>query len=167
MPTRRPIHPLLTALPCAAFAITIVALLGHLITHDASWYRVALYANAAGVIVALLALAVGVVDAENLPAFTQAREAGLRHVAFEALALVLFAASATVMFARYETHAVLGDTAPLALALLGGAAMAIAGWYGHALLRLYRLGRAIVQYPVRHVTVTPRAPHPRPAPTIG
>jgi uncharacterized membrane protein len=167
MSIRRPIHPLLTALPCIAFAITIVALLGHVLARDAGWYRVALFASAAGVIVALFAFTISLVDAENLPAGTQAREAGLRHVAFEALALVLFAASATVMFARYESHQRLADAAPLALAILGGAAMAMAGWYGNAVLRLFRLGRAIVQYPPRHAVVTPRPPHPRLVPTIG
>ncbi|HET9986983.1 MAG TPA: DUF2231 domain-containing protein [Kofleriaceae bacterium] len=167
MSTRKPIHPLLTALPFATFAVTIVALAGHAVTRDAGWYRVALYANTAGVVVALFALTIGLVDAENLPAYTASREAGLRHVAFEALALVFFAASATVMFVRYETHAALTDAAPLALAMIAGAAMVIAGWYGRALLRLYRLGQAIVQYPARHGTVTPRPPHPRPVPTIG
>ena len=167
MSTRRPIHPLLIALPCAAFVATIVALLGHAVTRDIGWYRIALYANTAGVVVALLAVTVGLVDAENLPAFTASREAGFRHVAFEAFALVFFAASATVMFARYETHAVLADAAPLGLALLGGAAMVIAGWYGRALLRLFRLGQANLHYPARHVVVTPRPPHPRPVPTIG
>ena len=167
MSTRRPIHPLVTALPFAAVAATIVALAGHALTRDAGWYRIALYANSAGVVVALFALAIGLVDAENLPAFTASREAGLRHVAFEALALVVFAASATVMFVRYEAHAVLADAAPLVLAMIAAAAMVVAGWYGRALMRLFRLGQAIVQYPTRHAIVTPRPPHPRPVPTIG
>lgn len=167
MPIRRPIHPVLTALPCIAFAVTIVALLAHAITRDLGWYRVALYANAAGVVIALFSFTISLVDAENLPAHTAAREAGMRHVGFEAIAMVLFATCASVMFAQYVTHQVLADAVPLALAIAGGAAMAMAGWYGNTVLRLFRLGRAIVQYPARHVAVTPRAPHPRPVPTIG
>jgi uncharacterized membrane protein len=167
MSNRRPIHPLLTALPCIAFAITIIALLAHAITRDLSWYRIALDANVAGVVIALFSFTISLVDAENLPAHTAAREAGMRHIGFEAIAMVLFATCASVMFAQYVTHRVLADTAPLALAILGGAAMAMAGWYGNAVLRLFRLGRAIVQYPPRHAVVTPRPPHPRPVPTIG
>ena len=87
MSNRRPIHPLLTALPCVAFAITIAALLAHAVTHDAVWYRAALYANGAGVIVALFAFTIGLVDAENQAAGSQAREAGMRHIGFEAVAL--------------------------------------------------------------------------------
>ena len=167
MSSRRPIHPVLTALPCIAFAITIVALIAHAITRDLSWYRIALYANSAGVVVALFSFTISLVDAENLPAHTAAREAGMRHVGFEAIATVLFATCASLMFAQYVTHRVLADALPLTLALLGGAAMALAGWYGNTVLRLFRLGRAIVQYPARHRVVTPRAPHPRPVPTIG
>jgi uncharacterized membrane protein len=167
MSNRRPIHPLLTALPCVAFAIAIVGLLAHAITRDLSWYRIALDANGAGVVIALFSFTISLVDAENLPAHTAAREAGMRHVGFEAIALVLFATSASMMFAQYETHQVLADAAPLALAMFGGAAMVMAGWYGNTVLRLARLGRAIVQYPARHGVVTPRAPHPRPVPTIG
>jgi uncharacterized membrane protein len=167
MSSRRPLHPLLTALPCIAFAITILALLAHAITRDLSWYRVALYANSAGVIVGLFAFTISLVDAENLAAHTAAREAGMRHVGFEAIALVLFALSASLLFAQYETHRVLSDAAPLALAMLGGAAMAMAGWYGNVLMRLFRLRHTIDRYTPRHGLVTPRAPHPRPVPTIG
>lgn len=167
MSNRRPIHPLLTALPCIAFAITIVGLLAHAITRDLSWYRIALDANVAGVVIALFSFTISLVDAENLPAHTAAREAGMRHVGFEAIAMVLFATCASVMFAQYVTHQVLADAVPLAFAIAGGAAMAMAGWYGRAVMRLFQLGRAIVQYPTRHGVVSPRAPRPRPVPTIG
>jgi len=163
---RRTIHPMAIAVPFVAFIATIVALVGHVITRDAAWYEAALIAGVTGVATTLFAFTIGLVDAENQAAGTQAREAGIRQLAFEALALVLLATSATLMFVRYERHAV-ADAAPLALAILGSASLGIAGWYGRALLRLARLAHAIVQYPVRHVVVTPRAPHPRPVPTIG
>ncbi|HEY6037837.1 MAG TPA: DUF2231 domain-containing protein, partial [Kofleriaceae bacterium] len=155
------------AVPIAAFAATIIAIAGHLVTREIAWYQAALIAAVAGVATALLAFTVGLVDAENEAAGTEARETGMRQVAFEALALVLLAASATVMFVRYERHAELADVLPLALALLAGAALGVAGWYGRALLRLTGLARAIVEYRPRHLVVAPRAPHPRPMPTIG
>ncbi|MEP6866374.1 MAG: DUF2231 domain-containing protein [Deltaproteobacteria bacterium] len=167
MSNRRPIHPLLTALPCIAFAITIVGLLAHAITRDLSWYRLALYANSTGVVIALFSFTISLVDAENLPAHTAAREAGMRHVGFEAIAMVLFATCASVMFAQYVKHQVLADAVPLAFAIAGGAAMATAGWYAGVLMRLFRLRHTIDRYTPRHGLVTPRAPHPRPVPTIG
>ena len=167
MRTARTAHPILIALPIVAFAATILAIIGHAITRDIGWYRGAVVAGVAGVATALLAFTIDLVDAENQAAGTQARETGMRRLGCEALALVLLAACATLMFARYERHAALSDAAPLALALLGGIALAAADGYGRALARLSRLSFAIVRYPARHIAITPRAPHPRPVPTLG
>jgi uncharacterized membrane protein len=167
MSIKRPVHPVLIALPLAAFAVTLFALLAHAATGDVVWYRVALFANLGGLVVALLSTLAGVVDAANLPAFTVAREAGLRHVAFNALGLIFFAATATVIFNRYEGHHALGDVAPLALATLGLGAMVIAGRYGRVVLIAFELGQTIVRYPARMLARTPAPPHPRSVPTIG
>ena len=80
---------------------------------------------------------------------------------------VMIPVTASVMYAQYETHRVLADALPLALAMFGGAAMAMAGWYGNVLMRLFRLRHTIDRYTPHHGLVTPRAPHPRPVPTIG
>jgi uncharacterized membrane protein len=167
MSSRGPANPVWLALPSAAFVTTIAGLLGHLATDEIVWYEVALVAAVVGIASTLLAIAVSFVDAENHAAGTQARDAGVRQVACEALALVLLAASATVMYTGYERHAVLVDLAPLVLGSLGAIALTVASWYGRTVIRLYRLGRAIVWYPARRVIVTPRPPHPRPTPTIG
>ena len=163
----RPVHPLLLSLPLFAFAASIAALVGHALGGNEIWYEVALGASAVGLACALLAAAIDVVDASNLPAHTVARGAGLRHVAFSALGLIFFAASTTVMFTRYESHHLLGDAAPLALGALGLAAMIVAGWYGRAVLRLFELGQAIVRYPAARRARVPAPPHPRATPTIG
>jgi uncharacterized membrane protein len=171
MSIKRPVHPLLIALPLAAFAVTLTALLAHAATGDVVWYRVALFANLSGLVVALLSTLAGVVDAANLPAFTVAREAGLRHVTFSALGLIFFAATATVIFNRYEGHHMLGDAAPLGLAVLGLTSMVIAGWYGRVVLLAFELGQTIVRYPARMLVPARAWPHPHPhrrtRPTIG
>jgi len=82
---RRPVHPILIALPLVAFAATIFAIVGHVITRDVGWYEAALVAGIAGVAIALVAFTVDLVDAENQPAGTEAREAGMRRVGFEFL----------------------------------------------------------------------------------
>ena len=163
---RRTVQPMAIAVPFVAFIATIIAIVGHAITREVVWSEAALISGVTGVATALIGFTIGLVDAENQAAGTQAREAGMRQLVFEALALVLLATSVTLLFVRYERHA-MADAVPLALAFAGGASLGIAGWYGRARLRLARLAHAIVQYPVRHVVVTPRAPHPRPVPTIG
>jgi uncharacterized membrane protein len=167
MSIKRPVHPLLIALPLAAFAVVLIALLVHAVTGDVAWYRVALFANLGGLFVALLSTLAGMVDAANLPAFTVAREAGLRHVAYNALGLIFFAATAAVIYNRYEGHHMLGDAAPLALGALGLTSMVIAGWYGRVVLIAFELGQTIVRYPARMLARTPAPPHRRSIPTIG
>jgi len=151
MSIKHPVHPILLVLPLTAFAVTVIALVAHAATADPVWYRVALFANLGGLAVALLATLAGAADAANLPTFTVARSAGLRHVAFSALGLIFFAATATVIF--NEGHHALGDVAPLALGALGLAAMVIAGWYGRVVMLAFELGQTIVRYPAR-------MPHP-------
>jgi len=163
MSIKRPVHPLLLALPIVAYAITLFALLVHVAEQDPVWYQVALFANLGGLLATVIATIAGVVDSANLPACTVAREAGLRQVAFDALAMVFFAASATVIY-KQQTQPV-SDAAPLVLAALGMAAMGIAGWYGRVVLRLFQLGQTIIRYPARRRPT--RHPHPRTMPTIG
>jgi uncharacterized membrane protein len=165
MSIKRPVHPLLIALPIAAYAITLFALLMHLAGQDAVWYEVALIANLGGLLATVVATVAGVVDAANLPAYTVAREAGLRQVAFDALAMVFFAASATVIYGHFVHGHPVSDAAPLFLAALGMAAMGIAGWYGRVVLRLFQLGQTIMRYPAQRRPA--RHPHPRTVPTIG
>ena len=164
MSIKRPVHPLLIALPIAAYAIMLFALLMHVAAGDEVWYEVALIANLAGLATTVIATIAGVVDAANLPAYTVAREAGLRQVAFDALAMVFFAASATVIYSRFEGGRMVSDAAPLLLAAFGMAAMGVAGFYGFTVLRVFELGQTIVRYPARRRL--PRTPHPRTVPTL-
>ncbi|HEY0252759.1 MAG TPA: DUF2231 domain-containing protein [Kofleriaceae bacterium] len=167
MSIKRPAHPLLVALPITAIALTIVALLAHAVTRDATWYRLALYLDVGASIVALLAALAGYVDANNLPKFTAAREAGIRYAAFEALALVFIATGGLVIYTRLSQHQWLGDVAPAVLGILGLGALAVAMFYGRAVMRLFYLGQAIVTNPIHHARRIPAPPHPRSVPTIG
>jgi uncharacterized membrane protein len=165
MSIKRPVHPLLLALPIAAYAVTLFALLMHVAVQDPVWYEVALIANLGGLIATVVATIASVVDAANLPAHTVAREAGLSQVAFDALAMVLFAASATLIYSHFVQSRVVSDAAPLLLAALGMGAMGVAGWYGRIVLRLFQLGQTIMRYPAQRRPA--RHPHPRTLPTLG
>ena len=165
MSSRRPLHPSLIALPILAFAVTVIALVVHAATGQG--YPIALYASVAGVIAIALEAVASYVDAANLPAHTGAREAGLRHAACDALALVLFAATGAVLYTNLAMNRSLAIAAPMMLALLGLGAMAVSGWYGRTVMQQFRAGQALVRYPDRHVRLVQVPRRSLDVPTIG
>src|SRR4051812_45093025 len=80
-----PIHPMLIAFPIALYVSTVVALLSFLGTNDYFWYRVATYANIAGVVMAAAAAVPGLIDLLHIPERSRARATGLRHAGFNVL----------------------------------------------------------------------------------
>jgi len=165
MSSKHPVHQLLIALPLAAFALTIVALAGHANTADDAWYRVALIASLGGLVVAVLATFEGLIDAITMPRFTVARAASLRHAGISLIGVILFAATATAVFNRYEQRAV-GDVLPLVLAGAGFIAIAFAAWYGRVVLRALQVRHTTVWYPPHMLTPLPARRRPGSARTI-
>lgn len=165
MSSRQPLHPSLIALPIVAFAIAVLALIVHAATGEG--YRIAFYASVAGVVLGAIEAVASYVDASNLPAHTGAREAGLRHAACDAVALMLFAATGAVLYTNLALHRTLSVTAPMMLALLGLGAMAVSGWYGRAVMQLFHAGQSLVRYPVRHVRIVEVQRRSIDVPTIG
>jgi len=143
-----PIHPMLIAFPVALYVATVVALIAHIGTHDPFFYRVALYANIGGVVMALVAAVPGFIDLVTaVPARSRARVTGIRHAAFNVLALVLFAISAFMLYRNAGSTLVpevgkygLDTTAPLLLSLLGVASTLVAGWLGWAMVQTHHVG---------------------------
>lgn len=165
MSSRRPLHPSLIALPIAAFSVAVLALIVHAATGQG--YQIAFYASIVGMVLGALEAVASYVDASNLPAHTGAREAGLRHAACDAIALVLFAATGAVLYTNLSMHHVPAIAAPLMLALLGLGAMTVSGWYGRAVMQLFDAGQALVQYPARSVRIVEVQRRSIDKPTIG
>lgn len=159
MSSRR-VHPILIALPPAAFALTVVALVAHAATGDDAWYRGALFSGATGFVLALFATLAAVIDAANLPKFTVARAASLRQIAFGGLGLICFAATATAISNRYEGHHQPGDVIPLVIAAVGFVATAIAGWYGRVVVLAHGDNETMVWYPAHLLARMPSRPRP-------
>jgi uncharacterized membrane protein len=118
----------------------VVALLCHVATNDMFWYRAALYANLGGVVMAAIAALPGLIDLLGLPAYSTARETGLRHAAFNVLALLLFATSGALIYANYRNGLVLANAEPLVLSLCGLGSTAVAGWLGWTLVQTHHVG---------------------------
>jgi uncharacterized membrane protein len=137
-----PIHPMLVAFPIALYTATVVALIVHASTTDPFWYRAAMYTCIAGVVMAVITAVPGLVDLITLPAHSKARETGLRHAAFNVLALLFFAATGAVIYGNWSREKILADAAPLTLGILGLASTLAAGWYGWTLVQTHHVGVA-------------------------
>jgi uncharacterized membrane protein len=131
-----PTHPVLVELPIVLYAATVVALVGHAIGGDVSWYRAALCASAASVAVAIVAVVPAIADLVGLSASDRWRTLGVRHAACNVVALIAFAAAGATIYSNYARVHELGDTAPLALAGVGLVAAIVSAWLGWMMIAL-------------------------------
>jgi uncharacterized membrane protein len=141
-----PIHPMLVAFPLAFFTATLAALLAYIGTREVFWYRIAMVANIAGIVTAVIAALPGAVDLLTLPRGSRARAAGLRHAGFNLIATGLFAVTAVVLYQTWS-HKVMVDgeylfdaSIPLALGVVAWVAMVIAGSLGWTLVQTHHVG---------------------------
>jgi uncharacterized membrane protein len=141
-----PIHPMLVAFPIAFYTATVATLLAYVGTHETFWFRVAMVANIAGIITAVVAVIPGAIDLFALPQGSRARSTGLKHAGFNLLATGLFVISAVLLY-RAWTHRVMVDgeyvfdaTIPLAMAVVAWVSMIIAGSLGWTLVQTHHVG---------------------------
>ena len=158
-----PIHPMLIAFPVALYVATVVTLLAYVATHDVFWFRVAMWSNIGGVVMAAIAAVPGLIDLINLPPGSRARATGIRHAAFNVLSLTLFTISAVMLYritgGTQDVASGVYDfdvTAPLALSILGVLSTLAAGWLGWTLVQTHHVGIKPTQFgrdvePAHHV----------------
>jgi uncharacterized membrane protein len=106
-----------------------------------------LWSNIAGVVMAAIAAVPGLIDLLSLPRHSRPRATGIRHAAFNVLALVLFVISAVMLYRSAGSqqeiangHYHLDVTAPLALSILGVLSTLAAGWLGWTLVQTHHVG---------------------------
>ena len=141
-----PIHPMLVAFPIAFYTATVATLLAYVGTHEVFWFRVAMVANIAGIVTALIAVIPGAIDLFALPRNSRARATGLKHAGFNLLSTGLFAVTALLLY-RAWTHRVMVDgeyvfdaTIPLAMGVVAWVSMIIAGSLGWTLVQTHHVG---------------------------
>ena len=135
-----PIHPMLIAFPVGLYTATFVAFLIFQIGGDPFWFRVGLAANVAGVIMAVLAALFGFLDwALGIPGGTAAKSDGLKHMALNVIALILFVINLIVFLGQW---AVPPTSALLAviLTLVGVLVTVGAGFFGWTLIQFHHVG---------------------------
>ena len=71
-----PIHPMLVAFPIAFYTATVATLLAYVGTHESFWFRVAMVANLAGIVMAVVAVIPGAIDLFALPRGSRVGDCG-------------------------------------------------------------------------------------------
>jgi uncharacterized membrane protein len=141
-----PIHPMMVVFPIAFYTATVATLLAYVGTREAFWYRVAMVANIAGILTAVVAVIPGAIDLFTLPLRSRARATGLKHAGFNLLATGLFAITALLLYNAWS-HRVMIDgeyvfdaTIPLAMGVIAWVSMVIAGSLGWTLVQTHHVG---------------------------
>ena len=136
---RHPLHPALVHFPIACWSLATVADLGSLVYGEA-WWRFAGELMTIGVVMALAAMATGLIELLKLGADHPAEGDVQRHLGWALAAWSCYAAS---LFLRWQgTHLGAPGPIPLALSVLGFGCLGVAGWLGGKLVYTHRLGGA-------------------------
>jgi uncharacterized membrane protein len=135
-----PLHPILVTLPVAFYSATLAAFAVYAVTLDAFTFRVAVVANVAGVVTALVAAVPGLVDWRwGLPADHPAKAIGLLHMALNITALAAFAVNAGIQLSRWDAVAPAAGSA-LALSIAGFVFTLLAGYLGGEMVQRHHVG---------------------------
>lgn len=131
-----PVHPMLIAYPIAFYTFTLVGYALYILNFGYEWIFVAIAANVAGVVMAIVAAIPGIIDwSIGIPSESPAKRHGGIHMALNVVALVLFLINA-IIHVQYWTptdrpHSGLGA----GLALVGVACTVAAGYFGWTMVQ--------------------------------
>ena len=140
------IHPMLVGFPIALFTATIVLELAHIGTQDAFYYRAAMVANIAGVVMGLVAAIPGAIDRAALPRQSRAKDLATQHALFNILTIALFSVSAVMLYLGWTNKMMVdGEWAldariPLAFDMIGFVSLVSAGMLGWTLVQTHHVG---------------------------
>ena len=135
-----PIHPMLIAFPVAFYAATLVSLIVYGANEDPFWFRTAVVANAAGVIMAAVAAVPGLIDfVAGIPRGTRAAGTALRHALLNVSALVLFVVNFFYIREGWRGD-IPSENVAIVLSALGVLATLGAGWFGWKLVQKHHVG---------------------------
>jgi uncharacterized membrane protein len=152
-----PVHPMLVSYPIAFYAATVVAWLLFVTRGGYVWVDVAIAANVAGVIMAVVAAIPGFVDwSTGIPTDTPARRHGAIHMALNLIALVLMLVNAALHLDRWiptiHPHSLSG----FILSLAAVACTIAAGFFGWIMVQNDHVGIAFSAEDQRRLDPTGR-----------
>ncbi len=135
-----PMHPMLVSFPIAMYTSTLVAYIIYAIVGDIFWFHLAVVANVAGVVMALITAIPGFLDwALGIPKGIRAKSHGLMHMLLNVSALVIFAINLLFYVGQWNQpnpNPALG----IVLALVGELITIGAGYLGWTLVQTDHVG---------------------------
>jgi uncharacterized membrane protein len=134
-----PIHPMLIAFPVAFYTSALICYIVYGSNQNVFWFKVAVAANIAGVVMALIAAIPGFIDWLFIDKTSKAKQTGLSHMIFNVTALLCFAVTAWLESPQWnDATPELGMAIPLAA--IGFALTLIAGFLGWTLVQTHHVG---------------------------
>jgi uncharacterized membrane protein len=134
-----PVHPMLVAYPVALYTATLVCYIVYSSNKDPFWFKVAVVANIAGVIMAAIAAIPGFIDWLAIPADSRAKKTGLFHLLCNVMALVCFGIAALTEYKKWnDINPALGLAIPLTA--IGFILTLAAGFLGWTLVQKHHVG---------------------------
>lgn len=137
-----PIHPMLVAYPIALYTSTLVAYIIYAAHKDPFFFRAAVAANIAGIVMAALTALPGFIDwAVGIPNGSPAKGHGLTHMLLNVTALVIFIVNAIIHTGNWTNPS--GTGSGLILALIGVLCTVGAGYFGWTMIQTDHVGVAL------------------------
>jgi uncharacterized membrane protein len=134
-----PIHPMLIAFPVAFNTAAMVCYMVYNSNADVFWFRVAVAANYAGVIMAVVAALPGFIDWLNIPSVKRAKAVGLRHMLLNVAALALFAINLFIQYPKWNEAQ--PDASPAILLTIPAFLITLAaGFLGWSMVQKHHIG---------------------------
>lgn len=134
-----PIHPMLIAYPVAFYTATLVCYIVYNANHNPFWFKVAVVANIAGAVTALLAAIPGFLDWIFIPAAVKAKKTGAYHMLCNVIALVCYGATAWLQCPKWNDPNPDASGA-IILTAIGFILTLIAGFLGWTLVQKHHVG---------------------------
>lgn len=129
-----PIHPMLVGYPIALYTATLVAYIIYAANNDPFFFKAAVAANLAGVVMAAITALPGFIDwAVGVPSTSPAKGHGLRHMLLNVTALVLFIINAIIHTGNWDKPS--GAGSGIILSLLGVLCTVGAGYFGWTMIQ--------------------------------
>ena len=135
-----PLHPMLVGFPVTLYTVTFVCFAAVALGADPFWFRVAVYANVAGVVMAALAALPGFIDwAVGVPTGSPAKATGLWHMLANVTALVVFTINAFLHWGQRNAPDPRAELASV-LAAIGVFLTLVAGYLGWKMVQTHHVG---------------------------
>ena len=139
-----PVHPMIIAYPVAFYTATLVCYIVYHSNSNPFWFKVAVLANAAGVVMAVVAALPGFIDWLNIPNAKRAKKVGLNHMICNVVALLLFGINLYIQCPKWNE--IQPDESPsILLSVVGFILTLIAGFLGWSLIQNHHIGISLTE----------------------